>query len=194
MPSDYVLWRQDSEDVYCVLEQPNVDDIWELEEGISRAEKWPDDAFCPMSKDFPKQIQLADNLEALGLYVVSQRLKVMLESMTSKNIIEYLPVSIVNHKGRVASRDYWIVNPLDICDCIDIEKSNLKWNKIDSSTISYCKNLVLKPKAIPSNYLMFRMKYWPSNIVVKRSLVDKASGAGLSGLDSLEIEDYTGIE
>jgi len=194
MPSDYVLWRQDSEDVYCVLEQPTVDDLWELDEGVSRADRWPDDASCRMSNDFPKQIQLADNLDALGLCVVSQRLKTTLESLTHKNRIEYLPIRIINHKGRVASKDYWILNPLDICDCIDIEKSGVEWNKIDSSTISYCKKLILKPQGIPANYVMFRMKYWPSNIVVKRSLVDKASGAGLSGLDSLEIEDYTGIE
>jgi len=194
MANDYVFWRQESDDIYCMLDQPVVDDVWDLEEGVSRSDNWPDDISCRMSKEYPKQIRLADNLDALGLVVISQRLKTMVEAKASKNRIEYLPVRLINHKGRVASKDYWILNPLDIWDCIDVDKSGVTWNKIDPTTITSCDQLVLKPRAIPPHFVMFRMKYWPKNIVVKRSLIEEAAETGFTGIDSLEIESYTGIE
>jgi hypothetical protein len=191
---DYLLWRSESEDGFCAIMDPPVEDIWELDEGISRAAGFPSDVACKMNPDYPKDVQLADNLSGACVPVISDKLKALLEKEVKVNRIEYLPVKVLNHKGRVASKDYYIFNPLDVCDCIDVQKSGVEWNAINPNLISGCDQLVLKKKAIPPDYQVFRLKYWGYNILVRSDLIDKLNAAGLTGLDFLAPADYTGIE
>jgi hypothetical protein len=181
------------EDGYCIVKPPDVEDVWELDIGISRKHTFPADASCRMNPRYPKDIGLSDNLYGAGVPVISRKLKEVLENNLASDRVEYLPVRIIDHKGRVASGNYFILNPLDIRDCIDTEQSKVEWNSISPDRITTCENLVLKYGRIPQGQKIFRMKHWEYNILVLSDLVDVLNAAGMTGLVFRDIKGYNGI-
>jgi hypothetical protein len=109
-----------------------------------------------MSDLFPDDIELSDNYVVAGQIVVSSRLREALQVILSGHHIQYLPVSILNHKKRLASADYFVVHSHDVFDCIDVNKSGVQWNPLDKNEIVLCKQLVIKPKVVPADILLFR--------------------------------------
>lgn len=190
---NFYIWIGGYKEGFCVINRPDVNGLRKLKKGVSLISDFPDDAACVMNPEFPKDIQLADYLYGAGIPVISLRLKEILEKEVLDNRVEYLPLRIINHKGRVASHDYFIVNPMDVCDCIDIDKSGVRWNQITSNLISGCNGLVLKNEAIPEGYKLFRLKYWGSKVLVRSGLVETLNAADLTGLDFRNTEGYTGI-
>ena len=193
MAMAYRMWRCELRGEYCVIDPPIIDRIWELDDGISRIGDFPDDVSCKMSSRYPKNIQLSDNVYGAGVPVISLKLKEFLEKKILPNRLEYLPVRIMNHKGRVASNDYFIMNVRDICDCIDLEKSGVEWNQILPTLISRCKGLVLKNELIPEDYKIFRLKNWGYNILVRSDLVTLLQASNFTGLEFMDTTGYTGI-
>jgi len=190
---DYFVWKANAAGGYCrlgVLE--NVPSSYETSQGISRAADFPDDAAFRMSPEFPKDVKLADNCKNLeSVIVVSPTLRDWLTSQQPPSV-EVLPVTIINHKGKVASSDYAIVNPLSIQDCIDKQNSNLMWNKIDPNFISTIFKLVLLPDRIDARFPMFRLQHEPTVVCVHKSLVEKIKAQGFSGLNFKPVGEYMG--
>jgi hypothetical protein len=179
---DYCVWEADPAG-FCSLQYlSNVDDVHDMKKGLSRAENFPEDACFHMDPDFPRAIKLADNLFNLDrMAVVSDPLKNMIAERDPKHT-EMLKVSIINHKERVAADNYWIVHPTLVVDCIDRNKSNLHWNKIDPNFISGCFGLVLKQEEIDPDLLFFRPKHLPTIILVREDLAEEIEDEGFSGL------------
>jgi hypothetical protein len=169
-----------------------VEDAFELRYGISRAAGWPDDAHCEFDPDYPKDVALSDSPDGAGVILASGRLKDALVAQGARNT-ELLPVTLINHKGRVAARDYHIVHPLEIVDCIDLAASAAEWNAIDDDVLTACAQLVLKPQAIPDDLLLFRPRFWPKLVLIRRRLADHLLGQGFTGLRFIEPADYTGL-
>ena len=128
---NHVVWRWRNEGSSCLLLPPErVPRSFELYEGVPRATGFPADALFRMSHDHPKNMGLTDNLMNVGtLLVASLALKRFFEARPLKNV-EYLPVTIVNHKERVASRDYFIVHPVVPQDCLDIQASGSTYSTL----------------------------------------------------------------
>jgi hypothetical protein len=57
-----------------------------------------------------------------GLFIASRELKDVIEKHCG-DTVEYLPVSIFDHRKRLASKDYFVINPLVKVDCLDLQKS-----------------------------------------------------------------------
>lgn len=57
-----------------------------------------------------------------SLFMVARAVKDAIAAL-STGPIEFLPFVLFNHKGRLASRDYFIVNPLGSFDAIDPDRS-----------------------------------------------------------------------
>lgn len=189
----YVIWKSANEEGLCSLLAPEgIKDSFELQRGISRNEGWSQDTICRMNDEYPNDIQLADNMHATGLIVISKPMKALLVKENVNNV-EFLPLTILNHKGRVASADYFIVNALDICDCIDLDASEVEWNFIEKDLISNCERLVLKEEAIPQNYMVFRPKFKPNIILIHIALVEKLYAANFTGLEFQDPLEYIGI-
>lgn len=190
----FLLWRpgKNTDGICKILEVEGVADSFELAEGVSRAAGWPEDALCRMDPRKPKDIELADSLLGAKLLVVSGRVKKALDDAQVNNV-ELLPIRIVDHKGRVASSDYFIVNPQDVCDCIDIDGSGVEWNPIDPGSICGCDALMLREDAVPASYKVFRLHHWRNMIVIRRELAESMRALGLSGLSFLEPEEYMGL-
>ena len=73
--------------------------------------------------------------------------------------VEYLPVQILNHKKKVASKDYFLMNPLSVVDCIDVEASEVEWDVVRKDFIESCESLVIQGPRVPADVHVFRPKH-----------------------------------
>lgn len=156
---------------FCTLDAlQNVEDDHELYRGISRAKGFPKDASLAMSSRYKKQVALADVLAAPGhLNVVSKKFRTLVESLGATEI-EFLPVTIFDHKKKAVAQEFFVLNPLRIVDCIDREKSKLDWNIIDPDLISGVHKLELDLQRIPAKAGIFRPKHLWHRLLVERNL------------------------
>lgn len=190
----FVFWDPHIMDGFCVCgDLQGFDDDDELTEGLPVADSFPDDAFFEMSPDFPKDIELGDGVYNGGGYMlVSQRLAALIQG-ESANAIEALPVTIYNHKGRIASDTHLILNPTDFCDAIDLEQSEIVWNNIDPETISVCKDLVLDEEAVPPEYTVFRLTHFPDRIVMRRELAARIEAGPFTAVAFTDAAHFRGF-
>lgn len=176
---------------YCCLKSPKLDHQ-ALYRGELRAAQLDLPLTAKMSDDFPDDIALADNCYGAMHSIVSQRVKTFLEENV-KNRIEFIPVEIINHKGHTEPDPYFLLNPLDDCDCIDQEASEVEWSTLQEDTIDDCDGLVFEYENIPDDYTLFRLKYWESVIMVREDLAQQLEAQGFTGLYFPATEGYDGI-
>lgn len=186
-----VVWKWDVGKSFCVLAGlQNVEDLYELSKGISRAQNFPKDACFHMDPRHPKFVALADNISNMDrALVVSKKLKDFIEAKGPRDV-EYLRVSIFNHKKKLASDEYFIVNPFRVIDCIDKEKSRIRWNSIDPEKISACSNLVLRTEMLDDTLLLFRPRHLETYVMVRPDFAQEIKRAGFTGLKFTEIKDF----
>jgi hypothetical protein len=190
---EYMIWSRKDEGNSCAVKGPEgLDRAWELKEGVPRAAGFPANICFRMNERYKKAVKLTDNLiNGFKLVIVSSPLKRFLEAEALKNV-EYLPVSIINHKDRVASADYFIVNPVEPQDCLDLDKSSVTYNHIIPTDIDWVKQLVLDPKRIDPDVRLFRIKNFNSAVIVRRDLAEAVTKAGFKGTLFLELNEYEG--
>lgn len=191
----YVIWKAVIEDGYCVCNSlEGFEDSRKLKRGHSVAHSFPDDACFRMDPDFPKDIMLSDNIRnGGGFLLVSNRLKEALEEDNEVNNVEWLPVKIINHKGRVASEEYVVANPLDLCDAIDRDRSEITWNSIMPDLIASCEKLVLDEEKIPADFKLFRLKHFSRRVVLRADFADKIKSRGFSQIAFTPAEGFSGF-
>jgi len=193
MKNDYVVWAGLLErgKNFCVLDDlDNVKDDFELKEGIPRAEGFPEDASFRMDSEYPKAIALADNVFNISRVIVgSKRLKEFIGKQNPRNI-EYLPVTIMNHKARVASKDYFIVHPIHPQDALDVKKSGCTWSEIIEDEIDEIKKLVIDPKRVDPEIPIFRLQHYYRPVLIRRDLAVAISAEGFTGVRWIEPADY----
>jgi hypothetical protein len=190
---DFVIWGKRYKEGSCVIGNPaGFQDQYLLMEGVPLLGQWPEDVVCKMSPKYPKDIQLTDNLHGGSYVVISQRLKERIAALAGASQIEFLPVTVMNHKGRAASKDYFILNPVGSVNCIDIEASGAVWNAIDETDISHFERLVLKGSAVPPDVGMLRPMHRTRTILVRRPVADQLTSEGFTGLYFQEPATYRG--
>lgn len=168
----------------------NFEDDFELLEGISLQDTFPEDAAYRMSDDFPDNLELHEVLHNLDeQLVVGGGLRTFL-SEQGVDGVEYLPVKIINHKGRTVPADYFLVNILRHIDAIDQGRTQFEWNPLDPELMKKVKNLTLDEQKIDPDALLFRLKHLTSVILLRRDLADKMAAAGFKGFKITEIAAY----
>lgn len=191
-PPEFVVWDALAGQTFASLEGlENVAKVFELQRGVSRAKGFPDDATFRMNRRYPKRVQVADcmvNFEKVT--VASKRVCDLLASKGAENV-EYLPVTILNHKGRVASSDHVIVNPLKVVDCIDRSRSNLSWNEIDSDYIDFLEALVLDPRVLDPGDVLFRAKHLAAVVFLRKDVAEELDAQGLTGAQFIPVDEFT---
>lgn len=170
----------------------NVDDDYELRDGISRKATWPKDACFYMDKKRKDYIRLADFLWNMGgVLVISGKVRDLLGEDLNCN--EFLPVTIYNHKDRPIKEEYFILNQTELQDCMDFKKSKYKRNSIDPDSISTVEKLVVDERKIKPDVNLLRMKGFPL-VLISRGLAQKIKDAGMSGILFGEIEKYPNLD
>lgn len=191
---DYLIWKYRDTDGACsILEPTGLDSIVPLKEGTPlQAELSGKALSAAMNPESPDDILLLDNVHNTdGILVVSGHLRAFLEARSLRDV-EYLQVSIVDHKGRVASDDYWVVHPLSPVDAIDLVASDCKMSRIKKTRIQSMTQLVLRPEAVPADRELFRLQGLWGVTLVSRTLADAIAAAGFSGVEWQEVSAYPG--
>lgn len=189
----YLRWSSEYNEGYCVISTPEDDIDKALCEGQELEEGFSDSVMCKMRDDYPDDIELGDNLYGSIYPVVSEKIKQYLDRQLPEKSIEFLPVSIINHKGRTESNNYYFLHPIVLCDCIDMEASEVEWNELAPDTISDCMELVLRKSVIPADLKLFRLKSWGDIIIIRSDLAEELEKAGFQGLYFPDAEGYDGL-
>jgi len=189
---NYLFWRSKASGKICVLKSlENVEKTYELTHGLTRQKDFPNDACFHMDEAHPKDIELADHLgNGDDFVVVSKSLKEFLESKIT-DPVEYLPVTIFNHKNRIASKEYYIINPLKVIDCIDQEESEIEWNELDDQSIDDCDELVFNDDEIPDDTMIFRPKHLTWAVFIAESLADEMENQKFTGSIFIPVEKFS---
>jgi hypothetical protein len=186
-----VIWGTGGVPYACVLKKlAGVEDEWELNEGVPRAHSWGEHAVYRMDAERPYDMILTDNPANVdGLIVVSRRLK---DSLAAWNVqkVEFLRITILNHKGRIASGDHFILHAIEPVDALDQGQSAASWSALDPSSIDSVERLVLDEGRLDPSRLIFRLQWFPDVLLVRRDLVRALDRGGFSGLRWIELEDY----
>lgn len=190
----FLMWKAKFVEGYCVCKTlEGFDDGHKLKRGAPVADRFPDDAVFRMDPEFPKDLQLGDVIRNDGGFLlVSRRVRQCVEDYQVENT-EYLPVRIINHKGRIASEDYFLINPLQIVDAIDLDKSDIKWNNIRSDLISSVRKLVIDENRVPVNSKMFRLRYLPRRVILHEDLASAIDSAGFIGITFVPVDKFRGF-
>jgi hypothetical protein len=135
---------------------------------------YPADARIYMSEDSPG-IKLSPLLgNTRNTLIVSSEMRAVIEKHC-KNEIEYLPFTLYDHRKRVYSRDYCIVNPIGTFDCVDFQASDVRWSKKDPTKPSRIRAHVLDRKKVESAPQLFRVDHDPMTYVLRYELAKEIS-------------------
>jgi hypothetical protein len=189
----FMLWRSRRKRGYCVLSPTNIEDVARLHAGETVPADFGQPIQYRMSDDFPDDIALGDNYAVADQIVISSRLRGALQPLLPPERFQFLPARIINHKGRVAADDYTILHPHDICDCIDLQASNVTWNALNKQRIFGCDSLVIDPRKVGDDLLVFRLKHWGAKILIRDSLAGPLKAQGFVGLDFIDPAGYMGV-
>jgi len=191
MSNKLVIWDSASVPNAVVLgDNSEFENPWELRKGVSRINNWPADFHYKMNPDFPHDTLLVDNLiNTHSTVVVSPKLRAFLEARGVKKV-EYLPVTILDHRGRPASQEYCIVHPIDPVDCLDLAASQPHFSAIDKTTIQRVKKLVVDEARLDPEREFFRAKGFGSVTFATRALAEAVSQAKFVGVRWKELASH----
>ena len=188
---DWVIWLTVAAGNVCYLEGiDNVPRERDLRRGVPFGNSFPKDARMDMSKRHKKETGLNDELpNDRSSKVCSKRL---VDFLRSKKLpaVEYLPVKIIDHKGKVASADYFIVHPVNLQPALDLKASKPTYNTILTTQIDEVERLVLDPKGIAPGLRMFRLVGLSRPVLVDRALADEMTKQKFVGTEFVELEDW----
>ncbi len=190
---DYVLAKNTPGPGVCRLGAlQGIKDTFELLRGISRAEDFPSDAYFVMDPNFVEDLLLEDFLwNSNGVLVVSERARELLAAHVEEEL-EFLPVKIINHKGREEGAPYFLANVLNYQDCIDESESKVRVNKINPARFSSIHKLVVDEEKLEGAPQLFRLKKYPPLALFRRTLAQTVSDKGLTGLLFVETDEWKG--
>jgi hypothetical protein len=183
MPSFFILSTARDPKNCLINEEPESirPTSWRISRGMRMDDRFPPDVVLQMDGDH-KGLAVPDLVaNTVQLTIVSGRLKTLLEQHAGANI-EFLPVSIANHKGRIAAKDCFIANVLDHQDCIDMERSEVEQFGLEPGLLSGLFRLQVLEDRIPPEAKLFRLKSMPSAILIREDLRAKLDATGISGV------------
>ena len=165
----------------------------ELRDGTPLLEDWEKNARFEMSDDYPKQIALADFMPNLHrALVLSAKARKLFEAEGVADA-EYLPVHIVNHKGRKVPDPYFFFNPTRLVDCADAKKTKFRPWPIDKNIWIEVENLTIDEKRIPKDAKLVSVYHFNPLLLIHRSLADRMASAKLTGFETIELSRFEGL-
>jgi hypothetical protein len=173
MSAKYLVWYAQSEGNSCVLGPVVGFDSNRLRYG----------------PEFPNDMRLLDNVQNLeGFVLVSNRLREFLEGCGVEQV-EFLPVSVVNHKGRSEAEPFYVVNPIGAHDVLDIDASGPEF--FDDTILTVMQTVIREDELDPALDLV-RLARFANPTLIKRELAAKIDAAEFSGICWRELEKYEG--
>lgn len=191
MDNTYLVFETAEIPHVCVLsELMGIEKPYQLRNGVPLADSLSGEAAFKMDPDYPTDTVLADCLiNRHRQFIASSRLKAFLETRRLVDV-EYLPVDIIDHKGRPIKQPYYIVHPIHPVDCLDIEKCGAKWSRIDKTAIQKVEALVIDASKVDPKREFFRPKHFHWVILVRSDLADAIDAQGFTGIRWIDPKDF----
>ncbi|NVJ08019.1 hypothetical protein HUW63_22605 [Myxococcus sp. AM001] len=190
MPSFFILSTV-REPKNCVInEEPESirATSWRISRGLRMDERFPVDVVLQMDGE-NKGLAIPDIIaNTVQFAIVSNRFKQLLAEHSAAHI-EFLSVSIANHKGRIAAKDFFVANVLDQHDCIDLERSDVEQLGLEPEILSGLFRLHVLEDRIPPEAKFFRLKSMPSVILIRDDLRAVIDAAGITGVKYIGMGD-----
>lgn len=167
------IYERHSED-YCVIDRPP-EEIHTLSsyimKGRSALQKYPDNVVAKMSDRFSGRVctDFIANRE-LSL-IVSERVKDVIAEHCSDDV-EYLSLSIMNHKKRIEEGKFYYINPIGSEDVLDYDTSDIVLSS-DNKVIKVRTFVFDQKKLGEMPKHLFRVKEWPKKYFMSEYLVNK---------------------
>lgn len=189
--SDYVIWAQQIINGAAALAgMKGYAEDWRLLDGQSLTTGFPSSARFDMNPEYPNDMRLTDCLYNLDKQIVaSPKVRELLEG-AGVPCMEYLPVSVYNHKGLPVDEPYVIAHPIEPVDCLNEVASGARRSRIDPDSINKVKSLVIDESRIDPARVLFRPKAYHSVILAHRSLAAKVDAAGITGVRWIELAKW----
>lgn len=142
---------------------------WCTHHGERLSPFYPEDARILMSPEHPG-IKLSALLgNERSMLIASPGLKEAIQKHC-KNEIEYLPFTLYDHRKRVFSEDYSIINPIGTFDCLDLKASDIAWSQKEPDRVLRIREYVLDRAKMQAAPQLFRIDKNPSVYVIGREL------------------------
>src|SRR5262249_41127287 len=133
-----------------------------------------------MSTEFKKNVRLVDSVEnGFSCLVLSRAVVDFLESKKLKGL-ELIPVAIRNHKGKIASEEYTLVNPVQGYEVLDIDRCEPQV-MYEDLVISVERFVTKRKVEFPAGVGLFRDKRFTYPIFVQPALAKELEGKGFKG-------------
>lgn len=193
MPQFFVVEaHRTATDAYVSVPPQGFDDKYLLLEGVSLLDRWPDGVSIEFSKRHPEGLNLTDALaNPFGFSIVSDALKAVLEAAAAPT--EFLPLHVLNHKGRVASARYWAVNVLLHLAAVDRAHSAYDVDAFYDDQIDSFERLVLTEGVQEEGAPLFRLQERPRLQLMRDDLVEAIIAQGLTGLQFVPTDEYSTV-
>jgi hypothetical protein len=139
--------------------------------GETAAADYPADAKWFMHRRW-SGIKLASLIaNTANLLVVHKSLKGAIHKLGVP--VESYGFALYDHKKRLASRDYFIVNPLGRHDVLDLKASQIEWSPDDPTAVVDVEEMVLDPRKIAKAPPLLRVQEDPEAILIERMAARK---------------------
>ncbi|WP_299769048.1 DUF1629 domain-containing protein [uncultured Dokdonia sp.] len=117
-----------------------------------------------------------------ALPIISKKVKELLLTLPESNKFEFISTNVENLNSNT---EYWVLNILDILDCVDFDKSEYRTYN-NSEKIKRIDKLVFKEGAI--NKDIFYLKDFPVDIYVSEKIATLFNENDITGYKLIDIE------
>lgn len=145
--------------------------------------------FSPSFQDRRKVYDFVTNI--LDIRIISERVRRIVLELAPDDV-EFLPVTLMDHQGDVASREHFIMNVLSRRDVIDLERSDVRMSALLKWEINRVRKLVLKDEINLEGSRVFRPEHLRVNTMIDATLHEAFLAAGLTGCDFFPANGWNG--
>lgn len=128
---------------------------------------------------------------SLGCLIVNTEMKdVIVEHCDCE--IEILPFTLCNHKKRVHSKDYWIINPIGSIDCLNKKASDIRYSDSDNMAVVAVRKFVLDSNKLVNAPDLFRVPEDLEQYFISERLAKAFQEHNFTNIFLLEIDQREG--
>lgn len=156
--------------------------------GKSVADRYPADARTHLQARYrgTKLSSLLGN--TLSWLIVDTAFKDLVMEHCKESEIEIFPLSVYDHKKKLHSADYWVINPLGCLDCVSRQHSEIEYlDKTEADVIGVDK-FVFRRDRLENNPPLFRVPEEPSAYFISQALARSLKGRNCTNVYLDEIE------
>lgn len=153
--------------------------------GRAAAKHVPDSPRITLRKESPGLALPGFIGNTKGMLILSSAGVQVVKEMCPDEKIELFPFELVNHKGRVHSTDYSIVNPLTAIPCLALAQSGATVD--DDGEVSAVERVVLSRAALEDAPHLFRIAEMRVHYVFSRAFGKKMNAAGVTNVRGAQL-------